>query len=242
MSYCTFTTDCNATLGRDVTIPVDIGALKAGTKLSHDIEIDEIVRMICGAIYIHPTVEIPSPSRTNVYAKGSAGVSLGGLKVEITKGDYDIKSVKLYKDNVLIEEKTEGVADGGTIRFDVYETVTTDTEYKAVVYDGKMSVVATLNYRFVDPIYTGTLNGTLVRQVLLPNTNIEFTVSCIDDNIVVKFPVEWGVAVDIKTDTGVSQIGNFVRTVETINDVKYYVYTSKTTVRVADVPYTVYFE
>ena len=241
MSYCTFTTDCNATLGRDVTIPVDIGALKAGTKLSHDIEIDEIVRMICGAIYIHPTVEIPSPSRTNVYAKGSAGVSLGGLKVEITKGDYDIKSVKLYKDNVLIEEKTEGVADGGTIRFDVYETVTTDTEYKAVVYDGKMSVVALLTYSFVDPIYTGTLNGTLVQKTLLPGTEFNFTISCTNDIVVVKIPIEYGEPKDIRTDYGTTVISNFIRTVEVINDARYYVYTYKEEQLLADVVYTVSF-
>ena len=241
MSYCTFTTDCNATLGRDVTVPVDIGALKAGTKLSHDIEIDEIVRMICGAIYMHPTVEIPSPSMRTIYAKGEAGASLGGLTVEITKGDYDIESVKLYKDNVLIEEKTEGVADGGTIRFDVYETVTTDTEYKAVVYDGKMSVVATLNYYFVDPIYIGTLNGTLVQKTLLPGTDFNFTITCINDKIVIKIPVEYGEPKDIRTDYGTTVISNFIRTVEVINDARYYVYTYKEEQLLADVVYTVSF-
>ena len=241
MSYCTFTTDCNATLGRDVTVPVDIGALKAGTKLSHDIEIDEIVRMICGAIYMHPTVEIPSPSMRTIYAKGEAGAVLGGLTVEITKGDYDIESVKLYKDNVLIEEKTEGVADGGTIRFDVYETVTTDTEYKAVVYDGKMSVVATLNYYFVDPIYTGTLNGTLVQKTLLPGTDFNFTITCINDKIVIKIPVEYGEPKDIRTDYGTTVISNFIRTVEVINDARYYVYTYKEEQLLADVVYTVSF-
>ena len=241
MSYCTFTTDCNATLGRDVTVPVDIGALKAGTKLSHDIEIDEIVRMICGAIYMHPTVEIPSPSIRTIYSKGSAGASLGGLEVEITKGDYDIESVKLYKDNVLIEEKTEGVADGGTIRFDVYETVTTDTEYKAVVYDGKMSVVATLNYYFVDPIYTGTLNGTLVQKTLLPGTDFNFTISCTNDIVVVKIPIEYGEPKDIRTDYGTTVISNFIRTVEVINDARYYVYTYKEEQLLADVVYTVSF-
>ena len=241
MSYCTFTTDCNATLGRDVTVPVDIGALKAGTKLSHDIEIDEIVRMICGAIYMHPTVEIPPPSMRTIYAKGEAGAVLGGLKVEITKGDYDIKSVKLYKDNVLIEEKTEGVADGGTIRFDVYETVTTDTEYKAVVYDGKMSVVATLTYSFVDPIYTGTLNGTLVQKTLLPGTDFNFTITCINDKIVIKIPIEYGEPKDIRTDYGTTVIGNFIRTVEAIDDARYYVYTYKEEQLLADVVYTVSF-
>ena len=241
MSYCTFTTDCNATLGRDVTVPVDIGALKAGTKLSHDIEIDEIVRMICGAIYMHPTVEIPSPSMRTIYAKGEAGAVLGGLTVEITKGDYDIESVKLYKDNVLIEEKTEGVADGGTIRFDVYETVTTDTEYKAVVYDGKMSVVATLNYYFVDPIYIGTLNGTLVQKTLLPGTDFNFTITCINDKIVIKIPVEYGEPKDIRTDYGTTVIGNFIRTVEVINDARYYVYTYKEEQLLADVVHTVSF-
>lgn len=241
MSYCTFTTDCNSILGRDVTVPVDIGALKAGTKLSHDIEIDEIVRMICGAIYMHPTVEIPSPSMRTIYAKGEAGAVLGGLTVEITKGDYDIESVKLYKDNVLIEEKTEGVADGGTIRFDVYETVTTDTEYKAVVYDGKMSVVATLNYYFVDPIYTGTLNGTLVQKTLLPGTDFNFTITCINDKIVIKIPVEYGEPKDIRTDYGTTVISNFIRTVEVINDARYYVYTYKEEQLLADVVYTVSF-
>ena len=241
MSYCTFTTDCNATLGRDVTVPVDIGALKAGTKLAHDIEIDEIVRMICGVVYLPPTVEIPSPSRTNVYAKGEAGASLGGLTVEITKGDYDIKSVKLYKNNVLIEEKTEGVVDGGSIRFDVYETVMEDTEYKAVVYDGKMSVVALLTYSFVDPIYTGTLNGTLVRQVLLPGTDFNFTISCTNDIVVVKIPIEYGEPKEIRTDYGTPVLGNFIRTVEAINGVRYYVYTYKEEQSLADVVYTVSF-
>ena len=241
MSYCTFTTDCNSILGRDVTVPVDIGALKAGTKLSHDIEIDEIVRMICGAIYMHPTVEIPSPSMRTIYAKGEAGAVLGGLTVEITKGDYDIESVKLYKDNVLIEEKTEGVADGGTIRFDVYETVTTDTEYKAVVYDGKMSVVALLTYSFVDPIYTGTLNGTLVQKTLLPGTDFNFTITCINDKIVIKIPVEYGEPKDIRTDYGTTVISNFIRTVEVINDARYYVYTYKEEQLLADVVYTVSF-
>ena len=241
MSYCTFTTDCNATLGRDVTVPVDIGALKAGTKLAHDIEIDEIVRMICGVVYLPPTVEIPCPSRTNVYAKGETGASLGGLTVEITKGDYDIKSVKLYKNNILIEEKTEGVADGGAIRFDVYETVMEDTEYKAVVYDGKMSVVALLTYSFVDPIYTGTLNGTLVRQVLLPGTDFNFTISCTNDIVVVKIPIEYGEPKDIRTDYGTTVISNFIRTVEVINDARYYVYTYKEEQLLADVVYTVSF-
>lgn len=241
MSYCTFTTDCNATLGRDVTVPVDIGALKAGTKLAHDIEIDEIVRMICGVVYLPPTVEIPSPSMRTIYAKGEAGASLGGLTVEITKGDYDIESVKLYKDNVLIEEKTEGVANGGSIRFDVYETVIKDTEYKAVVYDGKMSVVATLTYSFVDPIYTGTLNGTLVQQTLLPGTDFNFTISCTNDIVVVKIPVEYGEPKDIITDYGMTVIGNFIRTVEVINDVKYYVYTYKEEQLLADVVHTVSF-
>ena len=241
MSYCTFTTDCNATLGRDVTVPVDIGALKAGTKLAHDIEIDEIVRMICGVVYLPPTVEIPLPSGTNVYAKGETGASLGGLTVEITKGDYDIKSVKLYKNNILIEEKTEGVVDGGAIRFDVYETVMEDTEYKAVVYDGKMSVVALLTYSFVDPIYTGTLNGTLVRQVLLPGTDFNFTISCTNDIVVVKIPIEYGEPKDIRTDYGTPVIGNFIRTVEAINGVRYYVYTYKEEQSLADVVYTVSF-
>ena len=241
MSYCTFTTDCNATLGRDVTVPVDIGALKAGTKLAHDIEIDEIVRMICGVVYLPPTVEIPSPSIRTIYAKGDSGASLGGLEVEITKGDYDIKSVKLYKNNILIEEKTEGVVDGGTIRFDVYETVSTNTEYKAVVYDGKMSVVATLNYYFVDPIYTGTLNGGLVQQVYIPGSDFDFTVTCTDDLVVVKIPIEYGEPKDIRTVMGNTVIGYFIRTVEVINDVKYYVYTYKEEQSLAGVVYTVSF-
>ena len=241
MSYCTFTTDCNATLGRDVTVPVDIGALKAGTKLAHDIEIDEIVRMICGVVYLPPTVEITNPSIRTIYAKGDSGASLGGLEVKITKGDYDIKSVKLYKNNILIEEKTEGVVDGGDIRFDVYETVMEDTEYKAVVYDGKMSVVALLTYSFVDPIYTGTLNGTLVRQVLLPGTDFNFTISCTNDTVVFKIPIEYGEPKDIKTDYGTPVIGNFIRTVETINGVRYYVYTYKEEQSLADVVYTVSF-
>ena len=241
MSYCTFTTDCNAILGRDVTVPVDIGALKAGTKLAHDIEIDEIVRMICGVVYLPPTVEIPSPSLKTIYAKGEAGASLGGLEVKITKGDYDIKSVKLYKNNILIEEKTEGVVDGGSIRFDVYETVMEDTEYKAVVYDGKMSVVALLTYSFVDPIYTGTLNGTLVRQVLLPGTDFNFTILCTNDTVVFKIPIEYGEPKDIGTDYGTPVIGNFIRTVEAINGVRYYVYTYKEEQSLADVVYTVSF-
>lgn len=241
MSYCTFTTDCNAILGRDVTVPVDIGALKTGTKLAHDIEIDEIVRMICGVVYLPPTVEIPSPSLKTIYAKGEAGASLGGLEVKITKGDYDIKSVKLYKNNILIEEKIEGVVDGGNIRFDVYETVMEDTEYKAVVYDGKMSVVALLTYSFVDPIYTGTLNGTLVRQVLLPGTDFNFTISCTNDIVVVKIPIEYGEPKDIRTDYGTPVIGNFIRTVEAINGVRYYVYTYKEEQSLADVKYTVSF-
>ena len=241
MSYCTFTTDCNATLGRDVTVPVDIGALKAGTKLAHDIEIDEIVRMICGVVYLPPTVEIPSPSIRTIYAKGDSGASLGGLEVEITKGDYDIKSVKLYKNNILIEEKTEGVVDGGDIRFDVYETVMEDTEYKAVVYDGKMSVVALLTYSFVDPIYTGTLNGTLVRQVLLPGTDFNFTITCTNDTVVVKIPIEYGEPKDIRTDYGTTVISSFIRTVEVINDARYYVYTYKEEQLLADVVYTVSF-
>ncbi len=241
MSYCTFTTDCNATLGKDITIPVDIGALKAGTKLAHDIEIDEIVRQICGVVYLPPTVEIPSPSVTNIYAKGDSGAMLGGLTVSITKGENDIESVKLYKNNVLIEEKTEGVANGGDIRFDVYETVMEDTEYKAVVYDGKMSVVGILTYSFVDPIYTGTLNGTLVRQVLLPGTDFNFTISCTNDIVVVKIPIEYGEPKDIKTDYGTPVIGNFIRTVEAINGVRYYVYTYKEEQLLADVVYAVSF-
>lgn len=241
MSYCTFTTDCNAILGKDITIPVDIGALKAGTKLAHDIEIDEIVRQICGVVYLPPTVEIPLPSGTNICAKGSAGAMLGGLTVSITKGENDIESVKLYKNNTLIEEKTEGVANGGDIRFDVYETVMENTEYKAVVYDGKMSVVATLNYYFVDPIYTGTLNGTLVQKTLLTGTDFDFTISCTNDKVVVKIPVEYGEPKDIRTDYGTTVIGNFVRTIEVINGVRYYVYTYKEEQSLADVVHTVSF-
>lgn len=133
------------------------------------------------------------------------------------------------------------MVDGGSIRFDVYETVMEDTEYKAVVYDGKMSVVALLTYSFVDPIYTGTLNGTLVRQVLLPGTDFNFTISCTNDIVVVKIPIEYGEPKDIRTDYGTPVIGNFIRTVEVINDARYYVYTYKEEQSLADVVYTVSF-
>ena len=116
-----------------------------------------------------------------------------------------------------------------------------DTEYKAVVYDGKMSVVALLTYSFVDPIYTGTLNGTLVRQVLLPGTDFNFTISCTNDIVVVKIPIEYGEPKGIRTDYGTTVIGNFIRTVESINGVRYYVYTYKEEQSLAGVVYTVSF-
>ena len=84
--------------------------------------------------------------------------------VNVTKKSKNIESVSLYKNDVLVETKTDSITSNGTtITFDINETLdgSTDTNYQVKVTEvgGKVVSSSKQTYDFVYPYFYGVVSN-----------------------------------------------------------------------------------
>lgn len=146
----------------------------------------------------------------------------------LTKGTYDIISVKIYKDNVLLHElPTVQIVYDIPIILQLDVSINESCSIKLVVSDGIMDdITNTINYTFVNPIYYGI--NIADNKLITTKRNYRYNnITCAGtDCIVYKYPKTYGILTSILDPNGFENIGSFTRTEENINSIVYYVYTS----------------
>lgn len=153
-----------------------LGGIPAGTDLN-GLTMQEVLTKLLYP-YIAPTISgsfTQSPSGT-LFEKGVV-VSVSAMRAVATKKSEPLTSIGFYRNNILIEQITEGVSNGGTfnVSFDTPFTVSSNinnTYFRVGVTDSTNKTVYgnTTAISFVYPYYMGVINvGTEITQDVVTN-------------------------------------------------------------------------
>ena len=122
--------------------------------------------------YVAQVVDTPSRTPNSTTLEKGNDQTITAVSVKVTKKSEPITSVALYNGNELLEEKTEGVANGGTFTFSglSVSVPSTSVVLTVKVTDSTGNVVSkqTAGWTFVYPYYIGvcaedaTINADLV--------------------------------------------------------------------------------
>ena len=91
---------------------------------------------------------------------GDTSISTSTFTINVTKGTNPVVAVKLFKDNVEIQDFAD-VENGGSFTYDGW-AITTDTKFVAKANDGYGDIASTaISYKFVSPMYIGSSDNGL---------------------------------------------------------------------------------
>lgn len=220
---------------------VAVGGIKQGEKFDN-VKLQDVIDKLLSAPYTGPQVTI-SLSCKNLYAVEDVGtISLPVvITAKATKRTDDIKDLKFYVDNVLIDTKTSGVANGGTFTTNYNVSITKTTIFKVVVSDGKSSATATATVTVVNSSYVGyvpdgtNVDASVVKSltkvvktskaykydnILMPSTNTF--------HIVYAYPKSFGTITTIKDGMNFEYIQDYILSEIVIDGANYYVYKLRT--------------
>lgn len=231
------TNSSGGTTTEEIVSNVACGGVTSGTTIPINTDLTTLAKMLL-VKYLAPVISIVKPS-TTLYKVGTR-LTINSIDVNVTKKSKDITSVKLYKNDTLIEEKTEGITNGGNISFDISQTLAETTTFKVVASDGTSSGQDTLTYKFVNPIYTGYEKAGFT-EILQDKGTIVFNATCTLDKPQIKYPKSWGNPKSFTDMNGFSMMNSFTVTEKTINGVDYYVYTNNSITTVTNFKYTMEF-
>ena len=184
--------------------------------------------------YTKPTISASrTPSTTSALEKGN-NQTITKVAVTVTKKSEPITSVALYNGSTLIEEKTSGVENGGTINFTVSVPVnSTNVVLTAKATDAAGSTVSanTANWNFVYPYYYGVCtvdeypnitgadlrDSTKFTKDIAAKGNKSYTYTTNNQCMVIAFPKAHGALKSAIDPSGFQNIGDFTINVREIN-------------------------
>ena len=208
-----------------------LGGIPAGTTFDNMKVTDVLNKLLYP--YLKPTIGSLTLSPSEGAKEYGVSLSVATAKISITKKTNNIVSVILYKGNVVIETKTDGVANGGTITFNIGETLdgTSDVTYKVEVSDGENTVSDSATYKFVYPYYYGVVaNGATIDSVTVlgftkdarDKGNRSYTYTTDNQCPVIAYPKSYGALKSIVDPNNFTQ--TWAQSTVTVNSVDYYVY------------------
>ena len=172
--------------------------------------------------YVEPAIEGSTGTPGGVFEKGTT-VAVTAETAVVTKGSEDVTSVDLYNGATLVESKTEGVADGGSIAFAQAINLTDSANLIVKVTDAKpvtKQAVAGV-YTFVYPFYSGVVaadaevDGATVaamdKQVAEKDDAHVFTLTAANQKLVVACPASYGPLASLKDQNGFELLNGFTQ-------------------------------
>ena len=142
------------------TTPVNnpIGGIKRGDKFTNK-PISEIIDLMLHVVE-RVKVALSSSVSGGIREIGDTSISTSTFKINVTKGTNPVVSVKLFKDNVEVQDFAD-VENGGSFTYDG-GAITTDTKFVAKANDGDGDIASTaISYKFVSPMYIGSSDNGL---------------------------------------------------------------------------------
>lgn len=217
--------DENTVYSNNTPIVEPIGQIAPGETFS-DTPVNQMLTKILYP-YVAPTVSATASTPSTVVEKGVT-TTVASVTATVGKKSSAITKVELYKGATLVEAKTDGVADGGTISFTNAVSVTDTTDLKVKVTDANATVIETVaaEYTYVYPFYYGVVNnGTVIdgsavigltKSVEEKGDNtFEFTMD--DQCAVIAYPKAYGALTAIADRHGFDNLANFARSEVTVN-------------------------
>ena len=137
------------------TTPVNnpIGGIKRGDEFTNK-PISEIIDLMLHVVE-RVKVALSSSVSGGIREIGDTSISTSTFTINVTKGTNPVVSVKLFKDNVEVQDFAD-VENGGRFTYDG-GAITTDTKFEAKANDGDGDIVSTaITYKFVSPMYIGS--------------------------------------------------------------------------------------
>jgi hypothetical protein len=121
------------------------------------------------------------------------------INYSIIKGTNDIGSIKLYKNDLLINTLSNNIQLNGSITDG--SIINTDTTFKIVFNDGKQDVESNIiNINFVNDFYYGVVDNVELNESLIKNLssikslkeNLDLIVTPVNKKIVIAYPSIYG--------------------------------------------------
>ena len=224
---------------------VSVGGIDDGIDLN-GLSLHEIInRMLYPDKKPEATASIVCSPNRNTFEIGESA-TIVRVTVNVTKTTNNIASVALYANNTLVENRTVGVADGGTINFELNRQVTNTVPasyYQVKVADSAQYGVdinlPAINFYY--PIYYGVVNESVtinniteaqieaMTKSVGAKGNKTFKYSTNNQRMVFAYPSTYGTLSSILDANGFEQIKAFERvTLRIVNQagtsINYYVY------------------
>ena len=142
------------------TTPVNnpIGGIKRGDEFTNK-PISEIIDLMLHVVE-RVKVALSSSVSGGIREIGDTSISTSTFTINVTKGTNPVVAVKLFKDNVEIQDFAD-VENGGSFTYDG-GAITTNTKFEAKANDGDGDVASTaISYKFVLPMYIGSSDNGL---------------------------------------------------------------------------------
>ena len=166
-------------------------------------------------------------SETNTLFQVGDSINLNVSVSNFVSGDYSPSKISLYRGTTLLEEKTAT----GTVTFSTVNNITTDTTFTVKLTDANNVVtsISTKTYKFVYATYTGlvgtipTLDTDVTALTKLIREKAPYTNTYAPANqyIVFAYPQSYGNLTSVIDGNGFENIGEYSKSVITINSVAY---------------------
>ena len=194
--------------------------------------------------YTKPSIGTLSLTPAADTKQKNVGFDVTKASIVVTKKSKSIQSVTLYRGNIELQSKTDGVAAGGTFSFtlsDEHLTGDTNTSYKVKVTEagegGKTYESSAVGYTFVYPFYYGVIgkdatvdSATILGfdKSIINKQNHNHSYKTNNERPVIAYPKDYGTLKSIVDPNNFTQ--EWTQSVVTVNDgetipnIDYYVY------------------
>ncbi|WP_304576577.1 hypothetical protein [Romboutsia ilealis] len=140
----------------DVPSTVEVGGIEKGF-VTEGMTMEEILFKLLHK-YVAPGISFSSSPNGGTYEIGST-VNTVNLTATGRRESDKIERIRFYKNNTIVEEVTNTSNTGNVTATYDDTNITTNTSYKADVYDGRSNVTSgTVSFNFVHPLYIGALD------------------------------------------------------------------------------------
>ena len=212
-------------LTKDIKANIEVGGTGKYYLFRKGMTFDEYVEAV-HIKYLRPSVTISIFPNETVYEKGASITDLA-IRSKTIKEDNPIKSTTFYINNTAVFTK-DTTSSGMYVTYTHKTAINTDAEIKVVLDDGITNDTTSniIKISFVDPMYVGLSSGTLNKLVILKGNYTYSNITCVNDNVVFKYPASYGDLNSILDTNGFENLNSFTKTTEIINSINYNVYTS----------------
>lgn len=240
-------------LSEDLIATTEIGSIKAGKKYEKGTPLEAILRDILIKVEA-PLVSITFNPAQTIYDIIEDELAFIQVKATVTKKTYNVKSVRLYVDDVLIENKETGVEAGGIVTFSytpaapikktsVFKVIVEDIEGNTKSTTSTISFVGKTYYGYVAKDITapdeeqikGLQNTALktVKGFAYEGITFDF------NKIVYAYPQSFGALTSIKDLlNNLNYTNSFTRTEIEVDGIPYYCYTQNNASKAAGINIT----